>query len=74
MDNTTGEKAMLYYERHLESLRKYYTKNKDKIKQRSKQQYEQDKMNPDKYNFRLAKARERYHKKKAEMHGKTDEN
>lgn len=66
MDNTTTEKALLHYERHIESLRKYYYKNQEKQQQRARQCYEELKKDEAKYAERLAKARERYHKKKAE--------
>ena len=57
---------MLHYERHVESLRKYYYKTQEKQLQRAKQAYAELKQDEEKYKARLAKARERYHKKKSE--------
>lgn len=54
------EKALVYYTKHLNDLRKYYSKNKNDMNERAKQYYQNIKNDNDK--------REAYNKRKRELY------
>ena len=59
METSIETKAIEQYNKHLERLRKYNTKNKDKLNQLSKQYYyDKIKNDPEKYKLYLEKKKE----------------
>ena len=53
-------KAELYYEKHLERVRKYNQANREKMRERSKEYFKKIKADPERYKGYLEQKRARY--------------
>ena len=58
------EKATVFYEKHLQRVRKYNEENRDKINEAMKSNYKKIKNDEQKYKEYLEKKRTQYHTKK----------
>lgn len=58
------EKAAVFYEKHLQRVRKYNEENRDKINEAMKSNYKKIKNDEQKYKEYLEKKRIQYHTKK----------
>jgi hypothetical protein len=61
------EKAIEQYQKHLERVRKYNHKNKERLREISKVSFENLKSNPEKYEKYKQKKRDYYHRRKAKL-------
>jgi hypothetical protein len=61
---TTEEKAMRVYNRHLQAMRTYNERHKEKINEASKAYFQRLKQDPERYAKYLANKREQYKNKK----------
>lgn len=53
-------KAEIFYERHLERVRKYNQVNKEKMRERSREYFKKIKADPEKYKIYLEQKRSKY--------------
>lgn len=53
-------KAEIFYERHLERVRKYNQVNKEKMRERSREYFKKIKADPEKYKIYLEQKRAKY--------------